>query len=45
MFKKGEYVPQSNFTFDFVSEVICKSHPQSSWFLLNVKEEGLSHFT
>ena len=39
-YKKGVYVPQSNFSFEFVAKVICESHPQSSGFLVAVKEEG-----
>lgn len=39
-YKKGVFVPQSNFAFDFVAEVICESCPQSSGFLLKVKKEG-----
>ena len=41
-FKKGTYMPQSNFTFEFVSEVVCESWPQSSGFLVKVKAEGSS---
>ena len=39
-FKKGVYMPQSNFLFDFLSEVVCESSPQSSGFLIDVKVEG-----
>ena len=41
-YKKGEYVPHSNFSFEFVAEVICESHPQTSGFLVAVKDEGSS---
>lgn len=40
--KKGIYMPQSNFAFEFVTEVICQSWPQSSGFLVKVKAEGSS---
>ena len=39
-YKKGVYMPQSNFLFEFVAEVVCESFPQSSGFLINVKAEG-----
>ena len=39
-FRKGEYVPQSNLSFEFVAEVVCESNPQSSGFLLSVTREG-----
>ena len=41
-YKKGVFVPQSNFSFEFVAEVICEAHPQTSGFLVAVKEEGSS---
>ena len=37
---KGTYMPQSNFLFDFIAEVVCESNPQSSGFLMTVKTEG-----
>lgn len=43
--KKGSYKPKSNFTFEFVSEVVCKSYPQSSGFLISVREEGSANVT
>ena len=33
-------MPQSNFLFDFIAEVVCESNPQSSGFLMTVKTEG-----
>ena len=34
------YKPQSNFLFDFITEVVCETFPQSSGFLMSVKTEG-----
>lgn len=39
-FKKNRYIPQSNFIFNFISEVVCEMSPNSSGFLILVKEEG-----
>ena len=33
-------MPQSNFLFNFIAEVVCESNPQSSEFLMTVKTEG-----
>ena len=33
-------MPQSNFLFDFIAEVVCESSPQSSGYLVKVKSEG-----
>lgn len=38
--KKGVYMPQSNFLFDFIDEVVCTTSPQNSGFLITVKSEG-----
>ncbi len=41
-YKKMVYMPQSNFLFDFLSEVVCEASPQSSGYLISVKSEGSS---
>ena len=38
-YKRGVYMPQSNFLFEFITEVISEADPQSSGFLLMVKTE------
>ena len=42
VYRKGIYVPQSNFVFEFTTEVVCETYPQSSGFIVKVKEEGAS---
>lgn len=37
--KKGKYRPMSDFQFEFVSEVICCSSPQSSGFVIRLTPE------
>ena len=38
-FKNGKYIPQSNFWFELVAEVVFQTAPQQSGFLLSVKKE------
>ena len=40
--EKAYNVPQSNFVFEFTTEVVCETYPQSSGFIVKVKEEGAS---
>ena len=42
-YKKGIYMPQSNFCFKICAEVVCDVFPQSSGFVINVIAEGSSN--